>query len=147
MRYVGYHDAHTLPFKRGEKVVIPAGTRVRSYNPSKKEWFTTRKQVVAISMIMPGMSANPGFQKRRDIEQMCEGKAIDVNDHYFRWEFMALQAREEQDQQISSMLYREYREYKIPVDNPTVQWAGTGGYWTWVDINDILAANSLQEAA
>lgn len=22
--------------------------------------------------------------------------------------------------------------------NPTVNWAGTGGYWCWVDINDVL---------
>jgi hypothetical protein len=26
------------------------------------------------------------------------------------------------------------------VVNPTVQWAGAGGYWTWADMNDIPEA-------
>lgn len=33
---------------------------------------------------------------------------------------------------------------RVPTANPTVEWAGSGGYWCWVDINDILAANGLE---
>jgi hypothetical protein len=38
------------------------------------------------------------------------------------------------------------REQRHPGDpeamvvNPTVQWAGAGGYWTWADMNDIPEA-------
>jgi hypothetical protein len=146
-RYVGYHETRELPFKRGDKVIIPVGTRVRSYNPSKKDWVTTRKQVVTVNTLMNGMSVYPSHTKLSDIESMCRGKNIDVNSHYIRWELLIAQAHAEQDPTVRSMLYREHYDYRIPVDNPTVQWAGTGGYWAWVDINDILAANAVQEAA
>lgn len=35
---------------------------------------------------------------------------------------------------------QKYDLVKIPRDNPAVEWPGEGGYWCWVDINEIPEA-------
>lgn len=35
---------------------------------------------------------------------------------------------------------QKYREVRIPRDNPSVNWPGEGGYWCWVDLNEIPEA-------
>ena len=35
---------------------------------------------------------------------------------------------------------QKYDQVRIPRDNPAVEWPGEGGYWCWVDINDVPEA-------
>lgn len=35
---------------------------------------------------------------------------------------------------------RKYDEVRVPRDNPAVEWVGEGGYWCWVDLNEIPEA-------
>jgi hypothetical protein len=136
---IGYHDA--LPVKQGDEIVIPAGTVVRSCNPSKSAYVTKRKQTVKVHHTMPGMSVHPRLYQRAEVVAMCKGREAEVNQHYFDWHFLGLQTEdEEQDPQVRLNLLREYHDYRIPVSNPTVCWPGTGGYWCEVDINDVVAA-------
>ena len=35
----------------------------------------------------------------------------------------------------------DHNAWALETQNPEVRWAGSGGYWKWVDINDIREAN------
>lgn len=125
MRFEGYHDDHQLPFKRGQKVVIPAGVTVRSMG-SRGTYVTKRAQTVAIHHFLPGQSISNHL-------------ALNDKDYYYPlkakgFDFSALEKLREEN-------HLEYYEGRVATQNPTVVWAGTGGYWCDVDINDILDAN------
>jgi hypothetical protein len=91
-KYIGYHEKKDIPFKAGQEVVIPRGVVVKSMNPSKNEFITSRIRKIVIDHVLTG--CDDGF---------------------------------------------------TAASNPSVRWAGTGGYWNEVDINDILDANGIGE--
>lgn len=100
--YIGFYYEDELPLKDGDKVVIPKGVKVRSFNPSKKDYVTKQKTTV-VARIGNG-SADPK-----------DGDSTHVLMH--------------------------------ALSNPTVTWAGSGGYWCSVDLNDILDANGFEGPA
>jgi len=129
MRYEGYHSDSALPIKRGQKVVIPAGVTVRSLG-AKGTYVTKRAQTVTVHIIMPGQSIpNHWALGDKDYRRPLEAKGFD---------FGPLEA-------LRAANSPEYYEGKVNVSNPMVTWAGAGGYWCDVDINDILDANTPDE--
>jgi hypothetical protein len=92
-RFPGYvEDKNSYPFKKGDIVIIPKGTYIKTTG---------------------GRPDGPA------------GKTYKVKiDHFI------------------SGCYYEDSSYGYRIDNPIVRWAGTGGYWHDVDINDILEANN-----
>lgn len=124
MKYIGYRNQTELPFKKGDTVFIPAGITVKSMNPSVSSYVTKRKQIVKIHHILCGMEVNDA--------------------HYQRYH--------EKDSHICS--YEKFIEssdggkYSVGIwhviNNPQIVWAGSGGYWNEVDINDILVANGIE---
>lgn len=131
MRYEGYHEDSKLPFRQGQEVVIPAGIEVKSTNPSKRHYTTSRQQTVTINHFLPGRSVS---------NHMALGDkhiARELTERGFNWE--ALLALRESN-------HADYYNGRVALDNPTVVWAGAGGYWCEVDINDILEANGIATA-
>lgn len=132
MAYEGYFDDNQLPFKRGQQVVIPAGVRVRSMAPNRKEYVTARKQTVTLHRCDNGMSiANYIAYGDKDYYNPLKERGFD---------FSAIEKMRADNSP-------EYYKGSVPVMNPSVFWAGAGGYWCWVDINDILEANNVHELA
>ena len=58
-RFVGYCPDETLPFERGQFVMIPKGTKIRSTNPARRETVAGRPYRVRIHHFMPGMTITP----------------------------------------------------------------------------------------
>lgn len=128
MPYVGHVAASSLPFRRGDQVVIPAGVTVTSTNPSRRSYKTTRKQRVTAVMVMEGCSVHPSMTNFRFQPGTPEGDQFEA----FR------QLRETAN---TPEAYQQMRDFRIHMSNPSISWAGTGGYWCDVEINDLLEAN------
>lgn len=129
MRYEGFHTDAALPIKRGQKVVIPAGTTVRSMG-SKGTYVTKRAQTVTVRTVMNGQSVpNHYALNDKDYHGPLKAKGFD---------FAPLEA-------LRAANSPEYYNGYVAISNPTVSWAGAGGYWCDVDINDILEANGIGE--
>jgi hypothetical protein len=123
MRFEGYHSDSALPIKRGQKVMIPAGVAVRSTNPSRPSYVTKRAQMVTVRIILPGQSVpNHWALGDKDYRRPLEAKGFD---------FAPLEA-------LRASNSPEYYNGHVAVSNPMVTWAGAGGYWCEVDINDLI---------
>lgn len=129
MTYLGHHAA--LPIKQGQIVIIPAGVTVRSCG-SRGTYVTKRAQKVKVRMLMPGQSIPARLALNdRDYYNPLKKRGYD---------FSVIEALRDTND-------REYYDLMVPFSNPSVTWAGAGGYWCDVDINDILEANGLVEKA
>lgn len=129
MRYEGFHADAVLPIKRGQKVVIPAGTTVRSMG-SKGVYVTKRAQTVFVRGVMNGQSVS-NYYALNDRQHHGPLKAAG-------FDFSVIRAMRDAGDP-------EYYRGFVPISNPSITWAGTGGYWCDADINDILEANGLGE--
>lgn len=132
-QFIGYCEDEAYPFRMGEKIVVPAGITVRSYDPKRKERVSVRRQTVVIDHFIPGQSINismcigtgqraqyPGFEPWFDLfDQIHDAIRVEKNEAK------------------ANQLHRLYRDLRIPTLNPTVTWRGRGGWWTWVDMNDL----------
>jgi len=128
MRFSGYHDSATLPVKRGQTIVIPAGTTVKTMHPSRASYVTKRKQTVKIDHVLSGSSIS-GLDALQDRKWRAglERRGYD---------FTHLE-------ELYKANSREFYDFRVPISNPSVRWPGAGGYWNEVDINDILEINGL----
>lgn len=142
-QYVGYHSDSAMPFQQGEKVVIPAGTQVRSLHPSHKatggRYVTKRATTITVKSLHNGQSRYlyiMGDRERNYHPQFANAYA----------EFDALrEMMRDLDGDDYKLAATWYREMQIHYDNPAVVWPGTGGYWCRADVNDLLAANGKTE--
>lgn len=143
-RYVGFYRDEALPFGPGSTVVIPKGVLVKSMHPSRREFVTKRKMTVKVNHVLNGQSMpyyGIGDRERwawRDNAAVVEllAKLDDENNvmrHY--------------DGEDANERHLALHKATVPVHNPVVVWPGSGGYWNEVDINDILEANGVQDAA
>lgn len=57
-KITGYHDIHTLPIKRGDKVRIPKGTMVRSMKNHNEARPAGRSFVVTVHSMACGQNAH-----------------------------------------------------------------------------------------
>ena len=123
MKYIGFHDTKDLPFKKGQTVVIPAGVVVRSTNPSARERVTKRKQTIKVNHLMNGREVDD-----RDFKRYWP----DATPYKSYERFMESNSGKKYSTGIWHVL-----------ENPSVVWPGSGGYWCEVDINDILEINGI----
>lgn len=142
MRFKGYHDDASLPFARGARVVVPAGTPVVSTHPQRKQFVTKRRQTVKINHFGCGMSFCVGEElsngtRRGTLMRREDGPHLasiygtsDPNELVQHPEAIT---QSNGDGHCKSVF--------LPVHNPSVVWVGTGGYWCEVDINLLLEAN------
>lgn len=129
MTYLGYHNDAALPIKQGQEIIIPAGVTVRSCG-SRGAYVTKRAQKVKVRMLMPGQSVPARLALNdRDYYNTLDARGYD---------FAIIKALRDTNDM-------EYYSLMVPISNPSVTWAGAGGYWCDVDINDILSANGLTE--
>jgi hypothetical protein len=110
MKYLGYCKDQVHPFQKGEEIIIPKGTIVKSMNPSKREYTLKRNQKIKIAHLRSGMDCPEYHYKRYYSEKQYPTKEVNGEKRYC-------------------------------IANPGVSWAGGGGYWCEVDVNDLLKAN------
>lgn len=130
MRYEGYTTASGLPFKQGQKIVIPAGVTVRTTGP-RGSYVTKRRQTVVVKSLGSGQSI-----PYRDA----------LGDRHYRdtlekrgFDFAPLEKAKAENS-------KEWYDGFVPFTDPSVFWIGAGYYWCHVDINELLAANELEAA-
>ena len=115
-RMVGYRSS--LPVKAGDVVTIPRGTVAKTMHPNRNQYVTARAQKVRVNHTMPGQSyafSMIGEREARDFGlDMDQLRKMRAEDH------------------------KLFRDSYHHVSNPAVCWAGTGGYWCEVDINDVI---------
>lgn len=112
-RFEGYCEQSELPFKPGDIVIIPKGTKIRHMHFGDIEAKKTYK--IRVHHLMPGSSATPNMMDAEEREKYGLTP----------------------DKVTGEDFYRGY----FPLTNPKVVWPGAGNYWSEVDINDILTAN------
>ena len=126
--YRGFHLSSQLPVRAGERVRLNKGTLVQTVKGLRE---LKRAQVVTIDHILPGASVCVGrvlsgvgshlnFSSRYDMEA--------VQETYGSTNLESLRGQMEEE---NSLLF-------LPLKPPSIRWAGSGGYWNEVDINQIL---------
>jgi len=126
----GYQDRKNLPVKIGDKVVIKAGTRITSTNPSVPERIAKRNMTVTVRSTGSGQSIPPSCISHYEVDTL---RANDFDDEIVE-ATLAVYRHE-----CSRLGYTnvDFTPFSFPIKNPEVLWAGTGGYWCSADINDI----------
>lgn len=115
IKYYGYHDVNTLPIKSGMTVKVPKGTKVQSCHPKKREFVTKREMTIRVNWINCGSDMSLSDYEHAVSRGSEKPGAIMFNSNRF---------------------HRD--EIRMATSNPTIHWAGSGGYWNSVDINDII---------
>jgi hypothetical protein len=83
MSYIGYCEEENLPIKSGDTVIIPKGIKVKTMNPSKKEYITKRTMKIKVHHTLPGSTwggnpkSNPSIVWAGMGNYWCE---VDIND-------------------------------------------------------------------
>jgi hypothetical protein len=130
---VGHHPETELPVKKGDVVRLKKGTSVKSYRP-KGNYTLTRAQDVTVFDIFNGISKSvPWCERDGYLRARPDCQAV-----FEKYDELKLDALTHPDALESDRLWNEARALKIHESNPTVHWVGTGGYWCWVDINDVI---------
>lgn len=113
-KYVGYHANHKHPFKRTQRVRIPKGTFVKTTNPKHCN---------------PDTGHFGGFILKKDVTVIVRstgcGQNIPENTYQEDYKHSFPNA---------PIIDSEYGPVRA-THNPTVLWAGSGGYWHEVDVN------------
>lgn len=139
VKFRGYHEVNGLPFRRGQSVVVPVSTQVDSTNPKRRKFKIRRRQTVRVDHVGCGRSFCIGHVYG---DSQRVGSLID------RGDIEILQDRYGTSDLDTLVHHRDVvvkgRDIFIPIDNPTIVWAGSGGYWCEVDLNDLLEANGIR---
>jgi len=152
--YRGYHRKADLPLKQGDVVTIAKGTKLRSTHPQRDgEYEAGRTYQVKVHHVLPGATYTFGHivaqgtpDERvilsgihwRDLYHICQGLGVKYAysfDPPVEWIYEELKktGRIEVIKRSDNM-----SDIKLHTTNPQVNWAGSGGYWVWCDINDIV---------
>lgn len=116
-KLLGFHYHEQLPFKKGEKVKISKGTFVHSTNPKHKS----------------NLGRHYGsFYLKRDlwvtIHHFGCGQSVEEHDYL----------KDYKDIYPDAPIIETQYGLRYATQNPSVIWAGSGGYWHEVDINEVL---------
>lgn len=118
---------------KGKTVVIPAGTLVRSMNPSKPRWTTARKQTVKVHHVLNGWHVFPHMLSGSEIQRMADEDGVDFSEYLqlkFDLDFARLRYEEgELSKEVLLALERQFYSFSVLRRQPTVVWAGAGRYW------------------
>ena len=125
MKYEGFYTDAALPVKPGTKVRVKKGTMLKSMHPSKDGRYPLGKTMtVTVHHVLNGVSM-PSIDMIRDRRRYGDDDPM----------FAHVDWNEVDRLKEENSL--EYYEQMIPMQNPTVVWAGAGGYWVSADINDV----------
>nr|BFD64950.1 hypothetical protein BdHM001_36310 [Bdellovibrio sp. HM001] len=116
--FIGYVETERIPFKKGDVILIPAGTKVKSTNPSKREYLTKRKQRIKVFSVDTGS----------DMDEALYSYEIDRH------------GADENAPVIEREVAGSMQRRRV-TSNPSIVFTGSGGYWCHVEVRDILAAN------
>jgi len=105
-------------FRPGDVVRIPQGVTVHSTHPTRKEYVTARAQKIKVHHLLSGrfVSVREALDEYR---ALLKAHGFDLSE-LERWRTDNL---------------REYYLRMVQIDEPSVRWAGTGGYWCEVPVS------------
>ena len=124
---IGFQENSTVTqktgIKKGSTVLIPKGTKVVSTHPSKGTYIT--KKDIKIK-----------------VHHLGYGQNVPVNDSFYQHQIKEYSKQEGSFCIIGTsgdgtLLPRGLDSF-VPLHNPEVVYAGTGGYWCRVDINKVI---------
>jgi hypothetical protein len=127
----GYQDTKKLPIKTGDVVVIKAGTRITSTNPSVPERIAKRNMKVTVRSMGSGQNITPSCISHYEVDTLrangFDDEIVEATLAVYRHE-------------CSRLGYNnvDFTPFSFPIKDPEVCWSGTGGYWCYADINDVL---------
>lgn len=144
MKYQGYCE--NLPELRGRTVRIPKGTVIDSIRVGR---YKARKSYnVTVRSVLPGISVRIGRLDRdgnpvysghteTDLLGYCSKAGIEPTDGSQTAVNQAIEQLYARAYTKPSNLNGNLTELWLDVENPSVSWAGSGGYWCDADINDV----------
>ncbi len=105
-------------FKPGSFAIIPKGVTVRTMHPARDEYVTARAQKVRVDHTLPGryVSVREALEEYRPL---LEKQGFDLTELQ-RWR---------------ADNTAEYYRCMVRIEEPTVRWAGSGGYWCEVPVS------------
>lgn len=128
MQYKGYFADHELPLKPGDTVTIPKGTPIRTTGRERHK-VAGRAHSVRVDHILNGRSFTIGHVSSDGTRHHIGLYRTDEAAIVERYGVSSRELLHHPDA-------REHERYIIiPMEPPTIRWAGTGGYWHEVDIN------------
>lgn len=151
-KFIGYHSS--LPIKQGQTITIKKGMPVRTLKHGVTGAGRTYK--VKVNHILNGQTLTVGTVLRRQGEDekfvwMCSDR-----DLYFLMGRFGLSTAARDFEASKATLQEMALKNLVPVKgapdgraftavlhtcNPSIRWAGTGGYWCEIDINAFLEIN------
>ena len=117
-KFEGYVEQNKLPVKAGDIVVIPKGIKIKNLHTGFG--VTKRAYKVKVHHVLPGSAVPLYLMPKSEREEL------------------GIKRENYTDEQWYHSFY--------PLTNPKICWPGTSGYWSEVDLNDILDVNSIVEA-
>lgn len=150
-KIIGYHDG-PLPYKKGDTVRIKKGTALRSTRSGQTEFTCGRTYTVKVNHTLHGRSIRIGY-RRYDPEGTVTEEDISFELRSDRNTCLHLFGSDTLEVLLPHAVERSHYDYEdgsryvdlyIPVDNPSVRWVGSGGYWMEADINDIEQVQTEQ---
>lgn len=150
----GYSRTVERDFPRGSSWTFRKGTRLFTLNPKYHGYDTNgsrltgnyvagRTQTIKTHHTLPGMSltAFSAFRASIDQENLARAEALlpGVGRNLKRFEDLSANIYERFPDLRNAMLEIE-REINLPIQDPVICWAGSGGYWCEVSVNDVVRA-------
>ena len=129
IRYTGYCNLSDLPVREGDEITLPKGTPY-TYRGELRE--TGRKTRVKVNHVLEGSDLVVGYYQRTSGHYHL-GCASEADMHLVRKLYGTDNLEELWPRmRVSGDIHATIR---LPLSNPEVCWAGSGGYWASVDIN------------
>jgi len=146
----GYQEKKTLPAwaQPGRKVRFQKGALLRSMHPDKVgPYRAARAQTITVEHILSGRTVTIAhkngageephlLEREKDLLRIAQGIGIEEP-----WRNITGTVRTLLDmcEHVKQGKRGDITAYKLHQSNPTLRWAGAGGYWVEVDINDCVA--------
>jgi hypothetical protein len=135
----GYFETAILPVKPGQTVTIPKRTMVYSFLPGRPSRPNPRARKVVVHHLGCGQSMTVGSVDK-DGTRHYHGYS-DRDTYYLseKWRVAHKTIQAEIEKRAVVVPDRTYgARLVIHLQDPTVVWAGSGGYWCWADLNEVL---------
>jgi len=125
--YLGYHDVNSLPIQAGDEVTITKGTLYKHRGELRE---ARRAKKVRISHVLCGMSECVGHYHNGVV-------SLYITDRHTLARVQKRYGTTPLTELWPIMSVRDGSIF-IPVQNPEIVWAGSGGYWSEADINQFV---------
>ena len=124
---LGYHDVETLPIRKGETITIPKGTL---YTYRGKLVDSKRSYKVKVDHVLAGWSIPVGWFM--PLFGDVHFNYLNRQDHGIVQSVYGLDYKLEE---LWPLMTVRNGDILLPLSNPEVSWARSGGYWACADIN------------